>query len=348
MNTEKEFNSGALIDDRLPEVQAKDFTFEEIVAQVDPVNWVQKDPKDWRTFPIFDQDGSGSCVAQTAAKLLGINYWLKNGTYVHFSATHIYQRRSNKPGGGMIATNCFDIMREGTTLEALVPSQDMNDKEMDGIEIPEYKEDVGEIFKIKNYVSIASGDIDKIASIIQKTGKGVMVWFYFKHNEWGKDVPEVKYPDLKRGDASRHSVSAVDFTLYNGKKALIIEDSWGPGTGKGGRRIITEDFFNQRNWFAGYALDFTFVEAEEEGTKPRFIFKKNLYYTSKVSYGDHDVIALQNCLKYLGLFPKNVSSTGYFGALTKKAVQDFQTSQKITADGIVGPVTRAKLNTIFA
>lgn len=342
---EKEFNSGALLDTRPEELKLKDFKFEELVASADPVNWVAK--QTFRSFPIFNQDGSGSCVAQTGAKLLGIMYWLKNKQYVHFSATHLYQRRSNKPGGGMIGVNCFDIMREGVTLEELVPSQNMNDAQMDSIDIPEYKDEVGKIFKISNYVVVPVKNIDTIASIIQKTGKGVMVWFYFTYAEWTTE-PKVLDPnlDLYGANTARHSVTAVDFTIHNGKKAIVIEDSWGPYAGKGGQRIIDEDFFKARNFFAGYALDFKFDQGEEIG-KPKYTFSKTIYFTTNVKYGDKEVIALQDCLKWLGHFPKNIESTGYFGAVTKRAVQAFQSEKGLKADGIVGPATRAKLNEIF-
>src|SRR6185503_11714235 len=102
----------------------------------------------WRKFPIFNQNGSGSCVAQTMAKILGVMYYLKNGTYVHFSATHIYQRRINKPEGGMSGVDAFNIARNGATLEVLTPSQDMTDTQMDNIKIEKYKEDVGLVFKL--------------------------------------------------------------------------------------------------------------------------------------------------------------------------------------------------------
>jgi len=345
----EQLQSGALLDERPIEEKEKDYRFEEIVATADQVDWREKKESEYRKFPIFNQDGSGSCVAQTAAKLLGILYWLKNQAYVHFSATHIYQRRVNKPGSGMVGVNCLDIMREGVTLEELVPSQSMSDAQMDGMSIPDYKKEVGKIFKIDNYVVIPTKNIETVASIIQKTGKAVMVWFYFTHSEWGRDVPVIIENNLNINLAARHSVTAVDYTIYQGKKALVIEDSWGPGTGNGGRRIITEDFFNRRNFFAAYPIDFKFGG---EDIKPRYAFNNDMEYSSDVSYGNPDIIALQDCLKYLGLFPSNVESTGYFGSVTKKSVQAFQDKYGIAGPGDagygrVGPKTRAKLNELF-
>lgn len=326
-----DFQSGALPDTRTEEEKKKDYKFEELVASVNPVNWIEKSPTDWRSFPIFQQDGSGSCVAQTMAKLLGILYWLKNQVYVHFSATHVYQRRSNKPAAGMAGVDAFNIARDGVTLEVLVPSQDMTDTQMDETVIEQYKKDVGTVFKIPNYVQPPIQDIETIASIIQTTKKAVMVWFYFKIDEWTTE-PSIKYPNLLNdSNALRHSVAAVDFTLYKGKKCLIIEDSWGTSHGMAGRRIVSEDFFNKRNFFAAYPMAFVF---EEGIVKPTY---------------DGSIKSLQDCLKHYGTFPTNVESTGFYGPVTIKAVNLFQVKEGLhpTGTGIVGPQTTTRLKLLY-
>lgn len=340
----QQFGTGALEDPRTPDERQKDYQFQEIVASINPVNWIEKKPEEWRKFPIFNQNGSGSCVAQTAAKLLGILYWLKNGDYVHFSATHIYQRRQNKPASGMWGVDALNIARKGVTLEVLAPSQGMNDAQMDAVRIENYKEEVGAIFKVNNYVILPIGDIETIASIIQTTGKGVMVWYKFNYDEW-LDVPTIKTNDPKL----HHSVTAVDFTLYQGKKALIIEDSWGIQYAIQGRRIITEDFHKERNTFAAYLINFKFAEQTTE--KPKYNFMRDLNFNET----SNDVKALQDILKYEGLFPINTESTGYYGAITAKAVLAFQKKYKVADDAeldalggrIVGPKTRSKLNELY-
>lgn len=356
MSTTPQYN-GALVDTRAPEEKKKDFLFDEIVSAPAPVEWVEKKPESWKKFPIFDQNGSGSCVAQTAAKLLGVMYKENNkqDDYVHFSATHIYQRRSNKPKGGMAGVDCFEIMKKGVTLEALVPSQKLSDAKMDAVKIPKYKEDVGAVFKIDNYVTLPIKDIDTIASTIQQTGKAVMVWFYFKHEEWtSQPVVKIKDLELHGAKTSRHSVTAVDFTMYKGKKCLIIEDSWGPKAGNGaGQRIIDEDFFKARNFFAGYPTNFKFVDSIDETQplalpKPKHQFSTTMYMSSNVKKGDAEVIMLQKCLQYLGLFPVDRDCTGYYGAITKKAVEKFQSRYGLTPDGITGPNTIKQLNSLFA
>lgn len=337
---EKKFQNGALVDIRSEAEKAKDFKFEEIVASVAPVVWVEKISTSWRKFPIFNQDSSGSCVAQTLAKLMGVLYWLKNGVYVHYSATHIYQRRSNKPSGGMSGTQAFDIAQGGVTLEVLTPSQDMNDTQMDGIKIESYKEEVGKVFKLGNYLVGPNKDLETVASIIQATGKAVMVWYYFKYSEW-TDVPEIKDKNLGLSAVGtvRHSVTAVDFTLYKGKKCLIIEDSWGPNYGKGGQRIITEDFHKVRNWFTAHPMNFKF-DIPVTPPAPVFIFTK----TMKIGDQNDEVKQLKIFLQKLGFFPANASATSYFGGVTRKGVVGFQLSRGLVGDGIVGKVTLLELN----
>lgn len=333
--------TGALIDTRTPQEQLKDYKFEEMVSGADLVDWKEKDEDEWKSYPIYNQNGSGSCVAQSMAKMMGI--MLGEDEFVQFSATDIYQRRANKPAGGMSGVEAFEIARQGVTLEALVQSQNMTDSEMDSAQIETHERQVGNIFKIGNYVTIAPKDIDTIASIIQRTGKPVMVWFYFKSNEW-TTVPEVKDSRATIQNSSRHSVVAVDFTLYKGKKALIIEDSWGTRHGKAGRRIITEDFFEARNWFCAYAINFKFGMSVE----PKHTFKTEMYF------GDNndEVSKLQDRLKSEGLFPSNIESTGYYGAITARAVYDFQVKYNVASmtelnslqGRIVGPKTLIALN----
>lgn len=337
-NNELHFESGALLDNRTDEEKLKDYRFEETVSSVAPVNWIEK--KTWRQFPIFNQNGSGSCVAQTMAKMLGILYWLKNQVYVHFSATHIYQRRSNKPAGGMIGVEAFTIAQKGTTLEVLCPSQGMTDAQMDAIKIEKYKEDVGSVFKIGNFIVDPIKDIETIASIIETTGKPVMVWFYFNHDEW-KTVPKI-LREVDINNSSRHSVCAVDFTLYDGKKALIIDDSWGTSYGKAGQRIITEDFFKVRNFFSAHAMSFKFEETVVPDTEITL-------FTQTMKFGDRNtqVTLLQKKLQSAGFFPSNISCTGYFGAITKKATIAFQVRYGLVGDGIVGEKTLTKLNEVF-
>lgn len=344
------FQSGALIDLRPPEQKEKDFRFEEIVSEPEPVNWAEKSI--WRKFPIFNQNGSGSCVAMSLAKILGIMHAVNQGEWINFSAGFIYQQRINKPMQGMGAIDAWEIVRKtGCLLEDFFPSQNKTDEELDNYRVKNYEKEIAGIFKISNYVALPVKDIEVVASTIQKTGKGVMVWFYFNIDEWDKEVPVIKYPNLDLITAQgRHSAVAVDFTLWQGKKALIIDDSWGKNRGKEGQRIITEDFYKMRNFYAGYPINFRFEEETIE--KPQYRFERDLVYGMT---NDFDVKMLQKCLKYLGYFPVNAQETGNYFEITRRGVYQFQIDYKVAPieelqqlqGKKVGPKTRTKLNEIF-
>ncbi len=331
MNPEQLPPPGLLEDTRPPLQKAKDYKFSEIVSATAPVAWKEKKQKDWRKFPIQNQGRSGSCVAQTLRKMYGIYIKESTGAYVDLSASHIYQRRMNKPQAGMLGSDAFKIGQKGTTLEVFAPSENLTDAQMDAVRVIPFMEKVGEVFKLGNYVEVDPPNFETVASIIQATGKGVMCWFYFKADEW-KDVPLVKYPNLVRqaNDTLRHSITLHDPILYKGKKGIVSDESWGLGTAMNGQRVITEDFFKKRCFFVGHFQNFKF----EEGATPRPRY-------------DGTVKSLQDCLKYEGVFPLNVESTGVFGNITTQAVKDFQAKYGLEQVGTVGPLTSAKLKELY-
>lgn len=348
------FQSGAVIDNRTEEEKLKDHMFEEIVATANAVEWKEKAKSQWRRFADQDQDGSGSCVAQTIKKLAKVLAKLSKYD-LDLSATSIYQRRSNKPDSGMIGIEAFEIWRtKGISLEGMVPSQKMSDAQMDAQEIKPEADQVAEVFKIGNHVGINSGDFETVASVIQTTGKAVMVWFYFTGSEWSKEIPVIENANLDKSDALRHSLPAVDFFLFGGKKYLLIEDSahFGGWT----YHLISEEFFKARNWFARYPMNYKFNDQtqpqppdETPSNKPKYTFNVDLQFGMK----NADVVALQNVLKFEGFFPVNTDSTGYFGAITKKGVQKYQDKYNIAhvgdaGYGRVGPKTRENLNKIYS
>lgn len=318
-----EFQSGAVIDTRPDSKKIKDFNFKEAVSSASPVNWIEKKPCDWRRFPDQNQDGSGSCVAQTIKKIAGVLIWLREKTFITFSATPIYQNRSNKPNPGMLGVEAFDIWAtKGIITEQLVRSENMNDAQMDEELIEDYQKNIAKEFRISGHIGIDSGDFETVASVIQYTKKAIMTWFYFTADEWSKEIPTINDPNLLLENSLKHSVTAVDFFLYNGKKYILVEDSahFGGFT----YHLISEEFFKARNWFIRYPICFQF----ESGS----ILKPIYNFTTPLVFGqlNRDIKALQDILKYEGLFPMNIESTGYYGAITAKGVYQWQIKNNIT------------------
>lgn len=74
----------------------------------------------------------------------------------------------------------------------------------------------------------------------------------------------------------------------------------------------------------------------------------NTNNTLKIGSRGESVSAMQAFLASNSyLYPQGLI-TGYFGSLTKEAVIQFQIVYDLEADGIVGPMTRAKLNSLIA
>ena len=134
------------------------------------------------------------------------------------------------------------------------------------------------------------------------------MWFYATYGEWSLLVPTVQTTLAGPWDSRAvviHSVVGIEPALYKGQKGVWIDDS--AHFGGLSRRFITEDFYRARNFWASYPMAFKF---EQIGTtRPT--------YTGLTK-------SLQDCLKFEGVFPQNVDSTGVYGPITTQAVKDFQ------------------------
>ena len=83
----------------------------------------------------------------------------------------------------------------------------------------------------------------------------------------------------------------------------------------------------------------TATTGSNASTASTYIFKTLL----TVGSTGKDITALQQLLAKLGFL--SVAPTGYFGALTKAALQKYQSAHAISPVGYTGPATRAALNT---
>ena len=336
-------NYKGAFDLRTDEEKAKDFNQEEFVAGISPIDWIEKSPEKWRSFPVLNQFYTLKCVSFTIAKLALISLWLKTKEMLKFSPNSIYKYRSNSPGGGMMGNDAFAIWKDkGISLDIVCKSNQV--QEGDPYEISDFAKAVAQGFKLGSYITITEKDFDRVASTIQTTGKGIMVWFYFTTREWSGEIPVVmdNLNNAYMVRAVRHSVTAVDYGLKDGVEVLKIEDSaW-----FGGRnvRYITRDFFTKRNMLIKYPMNFIYEDQQEAPVKipPRFVSSQKMVFGSSSEH----VKQLQLRLKELGFFPFNIDATGYFGNITKASVIKFQLSRNLVGSGYVGDQTLGELNKI--
>lgn len=331
---EKQF-LGVAIDPRTPVQKAQDFSHEEVAAAAAPfVVWTEKAKYQWRRFPKRDQAYSSSCMAHSGVKMLGVENVVEEGKFVKLSALPVYRARANYPGLGMWQQNLFDLLSKPTAcLEEQMPSMAMSESVMNlPVTLTKEMRSKAEYYRSNGYLFLPPGDIDEIAKVIDR-GKAVHLIMFFTGEEYWRDVPVLIQTDMTdpRDDrALRHGITAVDYTLYQGKKALVIEDSAGGEStiDQSGQRIITEDFLKARCYGAGYLI--FRKNAEEAVPKPQYNFTRSLWFGLK---GDPEVAALQKILQYEGFLPYLLGSSplplGNFLQMTASALKKWQVKHGI-------------------
>lgn len=318
----------------------RDYRPEELYA-ASPVDWREKKAPGkgkfqykltkagkWRKFPTRDQDGSSTCVGQTHSKLLGIENFNEEGVFTVFSARPLYRWRANRPGSGMAMHDAFSLgSKRGTSTEARIPSQRLDDYVIDADLLPwdAADESIAKKYRGGGYVCVYDRDrdafdIEKLAAAIQTTRAGLALHIFATGKEWKQSTPQIIVPGLTYQEATvRHCITGVDFILWKGEKAIVIDESWGNDTGMDGQRILTESFLRLRLRYAGHYLPLSNTVAQ--GDKPS---AATLYRAIKWLDSGSDVVALQNILKYEGCFPSNTPSTGLFWSATAAGVKKWQ------------------------
>lgn len=306
-------------DNQTDEQKAKNYKLEEFVSSIQPVVWVERPYA--TLYPIRNQNGSSQCVCMTLATEMGIIAKQKYGEFIDFSSSFPYQQRGGSYGG-CTSSDVYSVFPKlGNVFESVMPSQNLHEDEALAVERKNYYKDLALPFSIKRIALPI--DFETVVSTIQATGKGVMVWFRFSNAEW-TDIPQV----LPQPTTSGHSVTAVDFILKNGKKYLVIQDSWGLQYAMNGYRLISEEYFQERCFLASYLKTFQTLNINEDTPRPIF---------------DGSVKSLQEILIYEGFLGVGLN-TGFLGNLTKSALIKFQEKVKIIpALGVFGPITKAYL-----
>lgn len=310
------------LDTQTSEQKQKNYKFEEVCTAPAPVIWTERD---WlKSYPIRDQDGSGTCVCQTYANELGILFKQKYNEWVDFSAAFPYQYRKYPSVSGCNSEDIYSIFPKiGDVYEQFMPSQKMNDSQVMLVPKKNSFDDLAKTYKVAR-IELPI-DFETVASTIQATGKGVMVWFKFSTPEW-TTVPQV----LSQPTTSGHSVTAVDFILKDGKKYLVIQDSWGLQYAAGGYRLISEEYFKARCFLASYLMTFQTQDNTTVPERPHFVL--------------NSVSSAKDCLKWEGLFPANVPSNDVSDNIFRTALIAYQKRYIINPTlGNFGPLTNASL-----
>jgi hypothetical protein len=310
-----------------PEQKGLNYSFAETCKATAPVIWLEKSRDKWRSFPIRDQAQSGTCVCQTMSTELGIIFQEKYKMWIDFSSSFPYQQRKYPETSGCTSEDIYSIFPKlGNIFESFMPSQFMSDKQVMEVKKEPYYDDLAKTYQIKRIALPI--DFETIASTIQATGKGVMVWFRFHPKEW-TNIPFIS----DYIPTSGHSVTAVDYILKDGKKYLVIQDSWGLAYADKGLRLISEEYFYERCYNASYLLTFQVQDNNTIPERPKF---------------DGSIVSAQKCFKWEGLMPGNIPEIENWGNITRQACIAFQKRYNITPQlGNFGPLTKAMLQKLY-
>lgn len=317
------FNTGLILDPRKKSEKKKDWKDIELAGST-VVGWEEKTK--WTSYTKRNQGSSFTCVAQAFAKALEVNNVYDEARKVVFSAS-FYEERANK-GEGMWLQDAMQILKNNRfTTEKRIPSQNINSDAQIEKNHRELWDDaidgaIASKYGIEAYTEIVNHtDIDTIAGHIQaKRTPVIIVWAEGKEY---KEFPSVLNKNLNIYTASiRHAITAVDYGLIDGVKHLKVEDS--AHFGGFSSRWISEDFLKARCYGAGVTFD------KDNNYKPQEItynFKRVMVFGERSA----DVKILQDVLKLEGFFPVTTESTGYYGEITKKAVEKFQYHHQVAS-----------------
>lgn len=315
---------GAHEDTRTDEEKANAWQATEVLAFGAPV-FRPVSVGDWAHYTPRNQDGSGSCVANSQAKRCEVAYTLAQKKAIAFSHAPVYQKRANRPSTGMGYPDAPKLQISiGTCLETLMPSQNMNDVQIDAAVLPADYEEINDTAKPTVYLELPQ-TFNDVAYHIEQNG-GAIFWVSSDMSVFDRGVPQVG----GKGGNIRHSVCGVDAITYNGVRYIVIDDSFGYWS-KGDttnplekllaerrQRLVTAEFFAEAVFLAYDLATFTY---ETPAQVPAFDpFATIAHYGQK----SKEIARIQDYLKAKGVFPTNVDSTGYYGNITAQAVLAFQ------------------------
>lgn len=366
--------TGLLADNRPAALREKDYSSVELAQAAGAIAWVKKSEDQLRRYQIWNQWASSACVGFSFAKMVAIEIYRITGVWVDLSPAFIYQLRSNKnigDGLGMFSHDAANIVKDkGTTIDALMPSANLptlNEIQINSIPRNRVSDAIALAVAdaVESYLYLPKS-MDAVAGIIDQQ-KAVSFTLFANFDEYNTEVPIVKAQSLTYGDAPiRHRVTFTERNLDDTLgKVLIMDDSWGLGNGKGGRRKITEDFFYKRISEPLYLDSFTLNP--QSGGKPKvhltvpleFIpldANKEISDLVKNAKQLTDVKKVQDVLRYEGFYPADKASTGYYGAVTATGVDKYQRKYGVATpaelDALqgkrVGAKTITDINTRYA
>lgn len=348
---------------------AKDYLAAEVGLAKGSFNWQPmsaEDEAEVSAISVYNQQSRNSCVAEAFCKAASWYFYKRYGKWYDFSRAYFYRQRRNKGQAGMFTDDAGKIATEiGFLADMFLQSDNLkNDAAVDTAVVPDFADEFAKPTVFDKYFWLPV-TMDAIAAKAAE-GVAVPITIFADYTEWKREVPlgssKKPYWELP----INHKVTVLKPTVYKGKPALYIHDSWGTGQGKNGSRIITEDFFNYNGgrvfnpvYLLNAADKYGEAQVPINPNKPKHTFSIDVEWRPEGQWNKNnvdEVVWLQKCLDYLGLWDKRYAYTGNYHNVTAKAVLAFQKQQKLQPDAQLESnggkychrLTREALNRLFA
>lgn len=335
---------------RRPDTRDYPFTPLEVAEAAAPFQWQVGNGPDtalMNLMTIKNQGDSGSCGGQAFSYYGQCLRSVYANDARERSAKYLYSQAFVPTGGSDDRTLANLAKQQGFGLEADCPSY------------PSYGGSPTEQFMerpqdITPHARIGAGS-DKIAlayafplvdleSVAQAATacSGIILGIHGENNgTWLSTEPRV----TTAGDWA-HWLYGAQPQIYNGKKGIWVCNSWGKNVGINGWQFINEDHFTEGAVWGAMVLIYNPTPEKP----PQHVFNTDI----KLGDDGAEVLALQQYLAYDGEF--NVTPNGHYGAITSQAVLSFQLKYALASSAtleelgghIVGPATRAKLNSLIS
>jgi len=311
----------ALIDTRPDVEKRKDYTTDEIAGS-SSVTPFQHDKIKKLTATIYNQYGTSSCVPHALLTMLEYDGILTNP----ISQLRAYRKRINYPSEGSNGVDMMDKIIAGQSNDLPTPK---NATEKFANALP-LIDGLNLLPNFKYYQHLDGNRKIKKGEIINDvaSGKAITIFIYATLSEWSREYVTIRTEGLDPYKARvRHAVVLVpkgDFTDKNGVEWLAVHDS--SEFGRIHLRYISKEFLMKRVFFSIKAVKDNDLEIPKITTKSKI---------KECQQGDrsNNVQALQKFLIEDGVLEPQYA-TGYYGALTSKAVLWWQLKnhEKFTAN----------------
>jgi len=184
--------------------------------------------------------------------------------------------------------------------------------------------------------------ISKIPYIIENNqGKKTLGFFDFSSS----NIQEVYVNDLGTKNTAIYFIPYLGTQAQEGKLYFYSFEAQNLGNDAQNEQAIIENLQQQilvlKRQIAQLQLQIALQTTNQSNQNCSFVFGQDLYYGMTSS----EIKCLQQFLANLGsnIYPEKLI-TGYYGTLTKAAVQRYQALKGIIATGYFGPLTRAVAN----